>query len=85
MRAAHRAQGAPSRKTPGVTRLAAILVERGFLPPPPKEHVMPTPAQLIAAAANYAARPPEDEAEVTQPSGAHRASAPTPSAPRRPR
>ena len=57
-------QSKPARKTPGVGRLTSILVPQ-YLAPPAKEHLVPTPAELIEASRQYLQRPPDDEEQVT--------------------
>ena len=59
-------QSKPARKTPGVTRLLNILVQHEFISAPAKEHLMPSPKELIDASRRYLQRPPEhDNVEVT--------------------
>ena len=52
--------GKPARKTPGVEKLLRILVPH-YLTMPAKDHLLPTPAQLIEAGRRFLASPPDDE------------------------
>ena len=49
-----------------MTRLLNILVQHEFISAPAKEHLMPSPKELIDASRRYLQRPPEhDNVEVT--------------------
>ena len=58
-------QPKPARKTPGVTRLMAILAEHKHLATSAKDHHLPSPAKLIEAAQQYLAKPRDDGGDVT--------------------